>query len=145
MKKHCNRFAPALGALLAINIWGAPALAEPPNPEPASTTVADAAWVESIMNLLELINSLLGGDQERIRSEATLSGKMAVVADQYAAHGVPNGLSTFERLQLISAVDTLYTLLAVPPPGSPIARPDAFLQVLKLIWTDLGLPQDLLG
>ena len=53
-------------------------------------------------------------------------------------------LTQGERQELIAAINGLYIDLTNPPPGEP-AGPDSFLKILRLMWTDLGLPIEDLG
>jgi hypothetical protein len=146
MRRHCNRLASGMGALLAINLGALPATAATFEREiTPSAQVVSANWLEQIISVLEFLHGVLRGDLPKLRQEPTLSGKLAIVAGHYAAHGLPNDLSASEKQGLINAVDALYSMLTVPAPDGPNPRPDTFLEVLKIMWADLGMPPEELG
>ena len=98
-----------------------------------------------IRELVERIYRLLGGDPAKILEESTLSGKMSMVAGLYATSGIPENLSAGEQDQLIADIDALFAELSSPPPDQTLPRFDTFLKVLRLMWGDLGMPQEELG
>lgn len=141
MKTQFTRFSVVVSLFLAP--WTVSAAPSIPVPRECEAGRADASinWIDQLLECLREVYRGLGGDPAKFNLEVTLNGKFGLIADQYAASGVPAGLEGPELEALAGSIQRAYSLLSVPPPGV-VVNSGSFLRVLHLIWNDLGLPPE---
>lgn len=145
MKSQFNRFSVVV-SLFLVPAWAAAMpdrTAFPPDAD-GQAAAASSTWLDQLLGGLAELYRRMGGDPAKFNLETSLQGKFGLIADQYASLGVPTDLEAPELAALAGCIQQIYTLLSNPPEGLPIAS-DSFRKVLRLIWTDLGLPPEELG
>lgn len=142
MKSHSSRFCVYLLAGTAFSLLA-------PSATGAIDRVADSGdsrqaneqvdLVQLLYGYLGTIMRLLGGDPDKIRSQA-LQSAIASVQDQFDRNGVSGGLTLPETLELYQALLSAYSFGVAPPPNAPQFDQDGFLTLIAAIWVDAGFP-----
>jgi len=141
MKTQFTRFSVVVSLFLTSVTASAASTSSVPTPTEATMAEMSINWIDQLLACLGEVYRGLGGDPAKFNLEDTLNGKFGLIADQYAASGVPAGLEGPELEALAGSIQQAYSLLSAPPPGAGV-NSGSFLKVLRLIWADLGLPPE---
>lgn len=121
----------ALGIPLCIGYLPARAAVPLPAQPAPILTPADASWIEEFFYILDCILTTLGSSQSV--AGATPEQAMSIVANQYAATGIPSSLSPIDRLALHAHSAAALALLNIAPPDVDPDAVAAFRPTLRSI------------
>lgn len=141
-----NRLGILCAAIAGMAASGTPAWgAEELIVSSASASASAAAsvstdWLEQVIEWVEKLYILIGGDPTDLDKAETADAQIAVLVNQFAAHGITKDLSPSDKALAIEDIQVLYAVTLLPMEGvSEGARMTLHFQ-LENMWIALGLP-----
>jgi hypothetical protein len=139
------RAQPARGIRVILTVLTLAGLAGPATVSAASAAPV-SAHVSSVQTPLELLSAvldliyrLLGGDPRELEDpQLSITTRMNIVRGQYETYGIPQDLTSAERIQLLDAISESHNLLQSPMLPVVEKAAELFDAALDDMWYELG-------
>jgi hypothetical protein len=132
-----------LCAFLGTSVPAALAREGPDNSTSPSNSTAPFTqlnWLQSMIDILQEIFVLVGGDPTTDDRAGTADSRISVLMAQYARNGPPQSLSDSGRAEMIQDIRILYWSASPSLNGVSPEAQFALRLLLQKIWADLDMP-----